>query len=295
MSSKPGVPYREICDQIQTFDLILFRGGDFVSGAISRVESVTTGVDDFTHVGIAIRAQSISELSDLWRPGNDTLYIFESTASGKLVDGVSAVTDGRGHLGAQVRDMAQVAKHYDAGATTRMAWMPLQDSIRAKIDPRAINAILDKYMYTAYNASCVSLAAAASPILRKIRDSWVFRKIRSILYRYFCCGAQPNTWLFCSELCAHIYRDIGVFPDSVIPADVMPVDFLPEETTPFLVPAATSSAEEEKPPKASDRMTVDVDHQVPWVFGTLVRFHADPPKSINTVDDLVKHPGSSPL
>jgi hypothetical protein len=285
MAEKPGVPYSEIANLVQTFDLILFRGGDFVSGVIAEVEEAYVGVKDFTHVGIAIRARDFDASSELWRPGDDTLYIFESTASGKMVDGVPAITDGRGHLGAQVRDMARVAKHYDIKSVTRMAWMPLQDSFRDKISPHVIDDIVNSYMYTAYNASCIGLTAAASPLVRNIRDCWLFRKIRSAFCKYCCCGARPNTWLFCSEMVAQIYKDIGVFPDSVVPADVMPVDFLPEETTPLLTNAEANTV----------RITVDADHQVPWVFRTLVRFHANPPVRIDCADDFIKRPEGSPL
>jgi hypothetical protein len=284
-NQKPGVPYSEVAHLIQSFDLFLFRGGDFVSDAIAGVEQAYVGVSDFTHVGIAIRARDLDPSSDLWRPGDDTLYIFESTASGKMADGVPAV-DGRGHLGAQLRDMARVTKHYDAGHKTRIAWMPLQDAFRDAIPLHAVDGIVERYMYREYNASCVGLAAAASPMIRHVRDCWLFRKIRSALCMYCCCGARPNTWLFCSEMVAQIYKDVGVFPDAVVPADVMPVDFLPEETTPLLTAAGSDAAR---------IITVDADHQVPWVFRTLVRFHADPPARIDGTDDLIRRPEESPL
>lgn len=282
MTTKPGVLYSEIASQMQTFDLILFKGGDFVSKTIAQIEDAYTGVNDFTHAGMVIRAKDLEKFSPLWRPGDDTVYVFESTASGKLVDGVQSVADNRGHLGVQLRDMAQVVRHYDIKPITRMAWLPLQDSIRSKIPPHMVNTVLDRYMFTSYDASCIDLAAAASPLVRKMRDCWLFRKIRNCFCCLFCCGAQPNTWLFCSELCAQIYKDIGVFPQSLVPADVMPVDFLPEETTPILAAASTEPAVVIK--------TVDTDHQVPWVFKTVVRFHSEPPfrpkSSVSDVDSL---------
>lgn len=281
MSTKPGVPFGEIANKVQTFDLFLFRGGDFVSGAIADVEEACVGVRDFTHAGIAIRAKDFYMTSPLWRPGDDTLYVFESTASGKFVDGVNSVVDNKGHLGVQLRDMARVVDHYDNSPTTRMAWMPLQDSVRAHIDVRIANVVVEKYMRTSYDASCVNLVAAASPFARKIRDSRLFRKIRSALCKYCCCGSQPDTWLFCSELCAQIYKDIGVFPDSVVSADVMPVDFMPEEKAPLLAEgssspsSSSSSSSSPKMTTAYTGKTVDADHQVPWIFKNVIRFHAN--------------------
>lgn len=265
-NSKPGVGYSQISDRVRTYDLFLFRGVDFISKAIETVENRFTGVKDFTHVGMAIRPSDLPPESKYRKPGDkNALYIFESTASGKLVDGVNSVVDGKGHLGVQLRDMASVVVMYDANSYTRMAWMPLQDSKRPHVDPEQLESILDTYMSRPYDASFVDLVAAASPCMRCIRDCGAFRFLRDCTYRC-CCGTRPSTWLFCSELCAQIYVNIGVFPSTLNPANVLPVDFLPVEVTPVL--------ESEEQVKLKDK-TVDADGTVPWVFRTLVRFHAD--------------------
>ena len=35
---KPGVPFVEVCDEMKTYDLLLFRGDGVVSNAIGTVE-----------------------------------------------------------------------------------------------------------------------------------------------------------------------------------------------------------------------------------------------------------------
>ena len=57
MEDKVGVPYAELRDQMRTLDLILFRGGDFVSNFISKVEKMSDGDGSYSHVGLVIRAQ----------------------------------------------------------------------------------------------------------------------------------------------------------------------------------------------------------------------------------------------
>ena len=232
---KPGVPFRTIVDQMETFDMIAFRGSDFVSNSIAAIEREMDGDGSFTHVGMVVRARDLHKDSPIY--DQEKIYIFESTASGNLVDGVPAVDDGKGHLGCQMRDLCRVVPAYDVSSLkTRMAWLPLQPELRP---PQALRSemlerILVKYNNIRYAASFIDLAAAALPFMRGIRDNFVFRHARNFLFEIFCCGAKPSTWLFCSELVANIYFDIGVFPDCVNPADVMPMDFFPGPDSPLL-------------------------------------------------------------
>lgn len=267
MAQKPGVPYADIRDKMLSYDLLLFRGGDMAANAIAKVEESYVGVNDFTHVGMVVRGRDLPLTSPLRNAGPARLYVFESTASGDWCDdSVPSAVDNRGHLGVQLRDLDLVVRSYDKPVHTRMAWMSLQSALRPRPDPLILQEELDKYMFRPYAASFVDLAAAASPAMRYLRDNWLFRKVRSGLC-WMCCMSNPSTWLFCSELCAQIYKDVGVFPQTVVPADVMPVDFLPLETTPLLTPRS--------PEEPILGQTVDADHQVPWVYDGLVRFHAD--------------------
>ena len=274
-AAKPGVPFSEIAADVRTYDLLLFRGSDFVSDAIANVEEHYVGVRDFTHVGVAVRPRDLPAGSKYRRPGDGgVLYALESTASGKLGGGAPSVIDSRGHLGVQLRDMAAVVPSYDASPKTRMAYMPLQDSARPAPDPAALEAVLDRYLGVEYDANCVDLFAAASPCMRCVRDTPVLRRLWRLTCFLCCCQTRPV--LFCSELAAHVYIDVGVFPDTVVPADCMPVDFLPELVTPLLLSDGSVAAAAEP---LERQKTVDADGQVPWVFKTLVRFRADEPGS----------------
>lgn len=291
MSEKPGVPYSEIRDKMATMDLLLFRGSDAVSKTIAGVESLYTGSGGFTHAGIVIRPEDLPMDSDYRRrcimsadPKNQIrtcVCVLESTASGKFIDGVPSVTDGGGHLGVQMRNLDQVVQAYDANPVTRLAWLPLNPTVKRGIRDNNLSEwklqdILNRYLSTPYDASICDLGAAAVPCMRCMRDNCAFRWIRDSCSRVFCCGSRPSTWLFCSELVSQIYVELGIFPKTVNPSNVMPVDFLPkgfedDETAPLNHTATTSAPALSQPPVVT---TMDSDGQVPWVFSGVVRYHS---------------------
>lgn len=89
ISVKPGISWSEIRCLVKTYDLLLFRGNDFVSDAIANIERYDTGVGSFTHAGLVIRPSDLPADSPLRTAGDqDKIYVLESTASGKWIDGV---------------------------------------------------------------------------------------------------------------------------------------------------------------------------------------------------------------
>jgi len=262
-AQKPGVLYNSIRDKMKTGDTLLFRGHGVVSDAILNIEKYYDGIDAFSHAGMVVWAKDLPAVSSVRRPGdNDSVYVLESTASGSWTDGVPSIMDGKGHIGVQLRNLDLVVEAYDANPETRLAWLPLQERMKPIISQQQIDATITRYLNTSYDGNCLDLSAAAVPFMRFVRDNRCVRHFRNFMYHIFCCGAHPDTWLFCSELVAQIYVDWEIFPTTVIPADVMPTDFLPanfessKETTGLL-----------------KTETADSDHQVPWVFVNVTRFH----------------------
>lgn len=254
---KPGANYSEIRASLKTYDIIGFRGGDFVADTISNLEKKYTSENYITHVGMIIRACDMLPASPLFHI--DKIYILESTASGaadnilaQFVGTVPSVIDGKGHLGVQLRDMDVLVPQYDAPEKTRLLWLPLKDEIRIAPNPATIQAILNKYLGIFYDASPIDLAAAVNPHMRKFRDNCLFKSLRDCFCGCFC-GTRPSEWMFCSELVAQIYVNIGIFGHNVNPSDVLPVDFLPRDAT----------------------TTMDADGKVPQIFNTPVQFHKD--------------------
>ena len=125
---KPGCPYWEIREKMTTFDLLLFRGTDFVSNAIARVEAFEDGrqvrdIANFTHAGLVIRGRDLMPpitVEEAHWLCMDGVYVLESTMSGKLADGCYDV-NGKTHLGVQLRNLDDVVMHYDAKPAARLA------------------------------------------------------------------------------------------------------------------------------------------------------------------------------
>jgi hypothetical protein len=274
-SEKPGEPYSFIRDRIKSLDLILFRGSDLVSTTILSIESKVDKTDaQFSHAGIIIRGEDLappeaehSKKFDWIKP--ESIYIFESTMSGGLSDGVLNVY-GKSFLGVQMRDFDQVVKAYDTSSPkTRLAWLPLKEELRQKVtaNPKEYREMLArtfiKYDGMPYDASFIDMAAAAScKCARGVRDSGYFSVIRDFLCRLCCCCCcckcskksmtAASHWLFCSELVAVIYKDMGVLPTTCETQNVMPQDFVP-------TPNGTK--------------TYDSDKEVPVLYNTLTRFY----------------------
>lgn len=68
----------------------------------------------------------------------------------------------------------------------------------------------DQHENTRYQLNLFRLLASAIPCLRSARILFPLSKY----------------WMFCSQLIAQLYIDIGVLPNSVKPEDVIPQDFI---------------------------------------------------------------------
>lgn len=270
--SKPGESYAQIKPLLRTFDLLLFKGSDVVSKVIAKIEKIEDGprAPDFTHVGCVVLGKDLFPLTrdaeKEWLH-EDTVYVFESTMSGKLGGGPNDVTD-HARFGVQLRSLDDVVESYDLPETTRMAWAPLRQEVRERVDVKKARDVYEKYKGLRYDASIVDLAAAIDvPCTRCLRDWGVFRFLRDYICCCFCWSSKradysPGTkktdnlvskWQFCSELVANIYKDIGIVPVSVNTKDVIPTDML---------------VDPEHPEK-----TFDADKQMPPVCMQFVRFH----------------------
>jgi len=258
---KPGEAFSAIKPKMRTLDLLLFRGSDFISSMISKVEQTRTGSGDYTHAGIVVLGTSFP-------PGHvlrstDTIYVFESTQSGKLSDGVPAI-DGKPKFGVQLRSLDRVVPSYDSSPNTMLAWCPLKEKFRPPNIDITWETIYNKYNGRTYNASAIDLAGAAIPLCRRIRESRLFKTMQSCYCCCCgCCCSPPKHWLFCSELVASIYKDYGILNSNVEPHNVLPVDFLPNP----------KAAAEQKSP--SEYGTIDSEGEIPWLYDRVIRYHAD--------------------
>ena len=213
--------YNDVKLCIKSFDLVLFRGSDFVSDFISLLQKHKLEDDkltpwslepgEFTHVGIILCNDVLEDLDE------DKIYIWESTMSGPLGDGVKNI-QGNAFLGVQLRDFSLVVENYLEG-DSRIAIAHLDTESRRYVDKNfdTIRIIISNYFImvnnTRYDANAYSLMSSVFPCLRKRREA---------IEKMF----KTSGWMFCSELVANVYKIIGLIPGDVEAKNVLPMDFV---------------------------------------------------------------------
>lgn len=201
---KSGRKYDEIKNNIKPLDLILFCGDDPVSHTIQRLSGRMLGPEaaKYSHCGVIV-SRDVLDIEELV-PGK--LYIFESTMSGRLTDGVKNIHN-RAFLGCQIRPFDEVVEAYDRPPGTSLNWCRLINNPISTL-PNAkelMKECYQEYDGLVYEVNLFQLFAAMIPILRFCRFN-------------FC----QNRFMFCSELAANIYKKFGIFagnPTNVVPAD----------------------------------------------------------------------------
>jgi hypothetical protein len=231
---KPGTKFSEIRKTIKPFDLVLFRGGEFVSDVISTVQKMVFGNGDFTHVGVVITP----EIFEFPNCEKGELYVWESTMSGKLGDGVNSTETKTGVFGVQIRKLKDVVDAYDSDPATKIAVAHLNNNPFDQLESEDGKQYEERII----------------PLKKKISDfhtkrfgkgyDWIMSSLASAPFG--CCVCINNCWdglmsclkcncaskfsskdkYFCSELATEIYQVIGALPDDIIPNTMAPVEFL---------------------------------------------------------------------
>ena len=241
--------YKYVKKHIKPFDLILFRGADVISNSISFIEKKKLGCGDWSHVGIAITSEYFPCLSIFDKKGkndnndNDNIYIYESTMSGILGDGVNKI-EGR-TFGVQLRRLSEVVPAYLSKNGTRIGWCSLNEyassrmlhKIKCSCDPcecckcgdsckcdpckcckcddedglERLKESLDKFYLdnidTGYDYNILRMMTSVFPFLTKfISDS--------------------SKRMFCSELVTHVYKIIGIVDKNIDPETIAPVELI---------------------------------------------------------------------
>jgi hypothetical protein len=214
--AKEGYLYSDLKDHIQPLDLILFKGSDFVSDIIRLIEYVdldSNWAEQYTHSALVVTKELLND--DRLEDGK--LYVWESTISGKLGNGVKNI-DGKSFLGVQLRLFDDVIAAYDEPNNTRVSWCQLNnnpwliESNRPELSAK-FKTIFDQYNGIRYDLNIFSLVSSFFKRIRPLRKT-----VEKILH--------TDKWLFCSELVALVYKDLAILPESVNEKNVLPVDFI---------------------------------------------------------------------
>jgi len=205
---------------IQPIDVILFRGIDPVSKAISFVQAKKLGHGDFSHAGMAVTREAL-DLPFL-EPGR--VYVWESTLSApagfwaRFTDKIPDVETKGLRFGVQLRDLEAVIAGYSSNGG-KVAWCafrgkrpPLEDVRRILLDLHA------EYGDATYPVGNLKVFSVVFPALRPIRDRLgrtydqlahyrnALRKRISIQRRF----KDVEHHMFCSEWVATVYKRLKI-------------------------------------------------------------------------------------
>lgn len=204
--------YLENKSKLSSFDLILFSGGNYVSEFISFLErkhlDIPENIKSYCHVGIVIKNDVLNDD----RLEDDKIYIWESILSGALSDGIKNI-DGKEFFGTQLRELDQVVEVYKKRDDMEVVWCKLVQDIDHQLVRDKFTDIFKKYNNIKYDYNPVSLFSSIFSVFRCFRDHFE-RMIES------------EDWLFCSELVALVYKELGIFPRNIGIKNVIPMDFL---------------------------------------------------------------------
>lgn len=219
--SKKGKVYATVKDDLESFDLVMFAGPDFISDYIRYMQNKclkkesTAGYKvypgEYSHVGMIVKSDILED--ENVKPGE--VYLWESTMSGRLSDGVPNVQN-KSYLGVQLRDFSKVVVGYDKPIETKIAVCKLKPEFRPEITPelkQEFTQYFQRVNGTRYDINPISLWS----------NAWLkLRKIREITEDFF--GTED--FLFCSELVASVYTHFNILPKEINPKNVVPMDFL---------------------------------------------------------------------
>ena len=119
--------YKEIKNDIQSFDAIFFRGGDLISDMIEVLEKYKVSSGVFTHVGMVVTADILPYCNVKGLPyhlESNKLYILESTFGYEIphiLEGKCDITTGKGKFGVQLRELEDIIPWYITNDKTKVA------------------------------------------------------------------------------------------------------------------------------------------------------------------------------
>lgn len=255
--------YKDIKDKIKSFDLLAFRGDDFISNTIANLELEEIGSGEFSHVGMAVRSDILPFCIINGKQFNlepDHVYILESTFIYNIPGETHNIPDviaNHCKIGVQLRNFEEIIPIYITDKITKIAWCKLINNplnrLSTDTDDKFINRQLAvkerfkqlfmEYYGRLYEMSFINLLSSIFPSLRPLR--YLHDEIYISLYKALhLCGIAKNDsgpagWQFCSELIANIYQSYNIISAAIDTKNIVPVDFFGYDKNEF--PAVVES------------------------------------------------------
>lgn len=209
---KQFIKYEDAKRYMRDFDVVFFRGDDFVSGMIRATEKELVGRGEFSHCGIIVTKKTLPFL-DLLEEGE--LYIFESVMSGSLNDGVLSI-QGLALLGIQIRSLSALIRAMRRRSQVQIGWMEITDN---PLDEMPRTELLGRmehlYLETKGKPYPVNITKLLSALDTKLLVGK--RKPATML---------PSDF-FCSQFVVYVLCQVGRLPLDLYPTDYTPADLLP--------------------------------------------------------------------
>jgi len=195
--------YKEIRNKLRPFDLIFFKGTNFMDKYNSKSNK-------FSHVGLIVTAD-ILEHPNIKK---GKVYLWDATSVSHIdMNNV----DNKPFIGTQLRDLDELIPKYLNIKDVKIAVAPLLNNHNYKDRKDEFTQIFRKYNNIPYHTDEKSIIDQICPCLRKMPliQNFIPSNLRCIS---------------CSELVAIVYRELHIFPIDVKPKDILPMDFLGTES-----------------------------------------------------------------
>ena len=205
---------------LQDFDLIFFSGDSFTSNCVKycqkkEIEKSCENIGDiiiYSHVGIVITSKVLKHP----KIKDNVLYIWESCLSW---GGVKDVIFDETFLGTQLRELELVIKDYykSSGVNTVIALGLLRSNVRLNLERNFnvnnFNIFFNQYNHTIYDIIPTSLLGSIFKYFRPAR-----KEVDEII--------KADSFIFCSELVALLYKQLHIYTALVNPSNVVPMDII---------------------------------------------------------------------
>jgi hypothetical protein len=207
-------------NNIEALDLIFFRPEkSHISNIIGKVQEITLGCGDWTHVGIALNYNVLPYCLELDK-NKKSIFIWESTINlkkiGVQINNLSIYTNkfsdtkfnGKIAIGKLINNPAKRLKNEsDIDYFNRLS--PIR---------KIVTNLYLKTVGTPYACGLCNLCGSLFKCIRPLREltfkSNFLKKI------------SGKEWLFCSQLACMLYHDLGIIDKKVKAMDTVPMDFL---------------------------------------------------------------------
>lgn len=204
-------------NNIQPLDLLFFMPDDCpISNIIGKVQKITLGKGDWSHVGIVVNKYILPRCADYSDDPNE-LFIWESTINERKIGvqlnkvsnflGKGKYSGRIGHARllenpAALRKDEKLTDYYERITSTRVI----------------VSNLYNRTIGISYACGLCNLLGSAFTFIRPFRE-FTFKTP-------FLKKISGKNWIFCSELACMLYHELGIIDKNVKARDTVPMDFL---------------------------------------------------------------------